>query len=366
MIFSIFQNVNSSTALIGSFIAGAFLTANIGAKANDIGRALGVIDEPCGLGGHKHHASPTPAVGGVIALLVSLIVLLVTIPFSNPENISGRSDRLWSAFAITLVMIVGFFDDRSHISAIKRLAADIVIFSGLLWLVPVLQFTRLSFSSLGLQLDITQFGFTISLICLVGLKNAVNMADGRNGLVLGLAIVWSAFFISHSPAHALPVIAGLTGVFAVLFTLNVQGRLFLGDCGSHGIGTLFGILALAMHNIPAGGMSSAEGVLLFMIPVMDTLRLAVQRIAIGRSPFSPDRQHLHHLLEAAFGWRFGWAIYMMLVAIPLISYQIAHQFGYQIILTVLISYIMLVKILVQSQKRKNQTTDRVDLVDAAE
>ncbi|KPF85315.1 hypothetical protein IP81_19515 [Novosphingobium sp. AAP83] len=351
MLFPIFQNLNSAIILACSFIAGAGLAAAIGAYAKRIGEVLGVIDEPSASDGHKQHYVPTPAVGGVIALVVAATVLLLTIPWSDPGNLPAKNARLWGALAICLVMIIGFCDDRRHISAAKRLAADIVVFSVLLWVIPALRFTHVSFESLGLHLDLGKVGFPIALVCLVGLKNAVNMADGRNGLVLGLGIVWNVFFLFHAPAHTLPILAGISGIFIVLFILNAQGHLFLGDCGSYGIGSFFGILALALHNGPAGGMRSAEGVLLFLIPAIDTLRLMVSRLAAGRSPLSPDRRHLHHLLDAVFGWKIGWTIYMIAVAGPIIHYQIMPSRGYQIILFVLISYSALVQFLEKWPKR---------------
>ena len=344
MLFPVLQNVNGSVILICCFVAGAGLAAAFGAKTQRLGDILGVIDEPCAQNGHKQHCVPTPAVGGIIALVVATTLLLLTMPWSDPGNLPARNARLWGALAIALVMIIGFFDDRRHISAAKRLAADIVVFSGLLWLVPALRFSHLSFESLGMYLDLDKFGFPVALVCLVGLKNAVNMADGRNGLVLGLGILWNSFFLFHAPAHTLPILAGISGIFAVLFILNARGHLFLGDCGSYGIGSLFGILALALHNGPAGGMRSAEGVLLFMIPVLDTLRLMVSRLAAGRSPLSPDRRHLHHLFDAAFGWKAGWTIYMIAVAAPLLLYQIIPGKGYQIILITLIAYTALVQV----------------------
>lgn len=351
MLFELLRNLDSAIILLCSFLLGAGLSAALGAQAKRLGDALGVIDEPCASGGHKQHFMPTPAVGGVVSLLVATVVLFATMPWSDPGNFPGRNSRLWGALAIALVMLIGFLDDRRHINAAKRLMIDILVFSGLLWLVPPLRFTTLSFESLRLHLDVGQFGFPIALICLVGLKNAVNMADGRNGLVLGLAIIWNSFFALHAPAHTLPILAGTTGIFTILFIMNVRGRLFLGDCGSYGIGTFFGILALGLHNGPASGMRSAEGVLLFLIPVMDTLRLMVSRLLAGRSPLSPDRHHLHHLLDKAVGWKIGWAIYMATVAVPLILYQIIPSSGYQIILTVLISYGALIQFLENLPKR---------------
>lgn len=344
MLFPAFQNMDTAIILLCAFVAGAGLTSALGAKAQRMGDVLGVIDKPSEQGGHKHHSVPTPAVGGIIALVVGTILLLLTMPLSDPENLPARNSRLWAALAISLVMLVGFFDDRRHISATKRLVVDIVVFSGLLWAVPALRFSHLSFQSLGLHLDLDPFGFPAALICLVGLKNAVNMADGRNGLVLGLGILWNSFFLFHAPPHTLPVLMSVTGIFVILFILNVRARLFLGDCGSYGIGSFFGILALALHNGPAGSMRSAEGVLLFIIPVVDTLRLMVSRLVAGRSPLSPDRRHLHHLLDAAFGWKTGWTIYMIVVAAPLLVYQIIPGAGYKIILITVMAYSALVLI----------------------
>ncbi len=310
-----------------AFLASALLTTIMCLAARPIGQFLGVMDMPTKGDGHKRHARPTPAVGGVILAIVGILAFSITTKFSAHGGTEDRFLHIACFGAILATMIVGLFDDRKHIPALIRLATSVVILTIMLLLVPNLELTHLEFPSINFRLDTGLLALPLTILCLVALKNAINMADGRNGLLLGMTLIWNTFFLLHAPAHMVPLILSLSGSAAVIFAFNVRGKLFSGDCGAYGIATYFGILALALHSSAYGTVKTAEIVLLFLIPVLDTCRLIIIRVAAGRSPLAPDRHHLHHLLERAIGWKRGWFVYMALIILPILTYQFIAGYG---------------------------------------
>lgn len=323
-------------------LLGAALSLALCRFALPLGQWLKVMDLPSCGDGHKRHARPTPAVGGVIFGISGSILLVAYLPWSEASEATGERIRLIALAAILAVMIVGYIDDRKHIPALKRLTAGIVISTILLLLVPRLQLHQVSFPSLNLQVQTGIFAIPFTILCLQALKNAVNMADGRNGLLLGMSIIWTIFFLTHALPHMIPTMTGLLGCLLVLFFFNIRGKLFMGDCGAYGIAKYFGILALSLHQNAYGNVRSAEVVLLFLIPVLDIARLIVVRLYNGRSPMAPDGQHLHHLLDRAIGWKLGWFVYMALVAVPIVAYQLHHGLGIHIILLATGAYFLVV------------------------
>ncbi len=312
---------------ITSFLFGLLLAAALGSRANQLGRLLGVMDEPKG---HKQHLLPTPAVGGVIAGIVAATnFFLAALGSDFADGLGARS----AAFtAVLAMMVIGFLDDRRHLPATLRLALSVVIFSILLTAVPALRLQHVAFPSINFDFSLGAFAVPFTILCLVGLKNAVNMVDGRNGLLLGLSLIWQIFFVTRSLPSMLPTTLCLTGCFLALFVLNWRGKLFMGDCGSYGIATYAGLLSLALHANAFGNVLTSEVVLLFLIPVLDTLRLIIIRCSEGRSPLAPDNRHLHHLLDQAMGWRRGWLVYMCLVAAPIVFNQLATGYGVYMIM----------------------------------
>lgn len=235
-------------------------------------------------------------------------------------------------------MLIGFFDDRKHIPATWRLVFGTGISTLLLVLIPKLQLRQVYFPSIGLSVTTGIFALPFTVICLLALKNAVNMADGRNGLLLGMAIIWNIFFLFHAlPVMVFPLL-GILACLVVVFVYNWRGKLFMGDCGAYWIATYFGILALYLHKDSFGTVRSAEVVLLFLLPVLDTIRLIVVRLKAGRSPLAADGQHFHHLLDEAIGWTRGWFVYMALMVMPIAAYQVMQGQGAAIILAASILY----------------------------
>lgn len=297
-----------------TMMLGALIALCIGLRAMEVGTALRLLDFPDPAGGRKLHAKVTPLVGGVAVVGAAILSVLFLLP--DAEG-SRRAMLLWFLLTVSGLFLVGAMDDRFGLGARSRLAVASAFLLAAIAQVPDFSVAFLLFSG---QQDLLLFaplvGIAFTLVCFVGLLNAVNMADGKNGIVIGQALIWSAVLMFRLPADMLPLIGGIAGALAVLFVFNMQGRLFLGDSGSYGLSAMFGLLAIYAWNHGFADMRADDIALIFAIPVFDTLRLIVWRVSQGKSPFTPGRDHLHHYLHARWGWPRPLPWLLALVAVP--------------------------------------------------
>lgn len=294
---------------------GGLLAWLVGHFAVLIGLRLGLMDYPDPMGGRKQHARATPLVGGVAVVIAAVVATVLMLTFGSEAV--GQPALIWFLVTTTGLFFVGVMDDRIGLTAPSRLALASAFLLGAIAQVPDFAVSFLLFTgqtNLLLLPGLIGIGFT--LLCFVGLLNAVNMADGKNGLVIGQALVWSAVLMVRLPVSMLPLMAAIMGALAVLFVFNMQGKLFLGDGGSYGLSAMFGLLAIYAWNHGFADMRADGVALIFALPVFDTLRLIVHRVARGLSPFTPGRDHLHHYLYARWGWPRPLVWVLALVAVP--------------------------------------------------
>jgi len=303
-------------ALVCAVLAGV-ATIVIGVMATPIGRALGLLDFPDDPGGRKLHARVTPLVGGLAVTTVTIAAIVATIGFGDDHGATFVRDLSGFGIAVAAMFLIGAADDRFELSVLARIAVAILVLFLVIGAVPdfAVGFVRFGHHPVLWLLGATAVPFT--LLCLVGLLNAINMADGKNGIVIGMALIWSAFLLVHLPAPMVPVMAAVAASLAVLFVFNLRGRLFLGDGGSYALSAMFGLLAIDAYNHDFAAIGADDVALLFAVPVFDTLRLVASRMAAKRSPFAGGRDHLHHYLHARIGWPRGLYIYMALIALPI-------------------------------------------------
>ncbi len=306
---------------------------------------LGIVDHP-GAQEHKSHAAPTPLVGGLVALPPAIAILLLQ--FSQ-EDISSKhaASYLALAFATLSSLIVGFLDDRRHISAQLRLIISSGIFGVAISISPDFVVSALDLQGLGFKIELGLLAIPFSVFCLLAFQNSVNMADGRNGLVGGVTIIWLMALLSYG-WHPLTfgIVSLAIGLFVALGA-NLGGRIFLGDAGTYGIGAFVGLATIWIHRSNIG-LHTIDVVIMFMVPGLDMARLFVFRMVKGRHPFSADHNHLHHYLDRSVGWTYGRKIYYALVACPIVFSRlqltdplVVLLFGFALyLLTILIGHIM--------------------------
>lgn len=293
----------------------AMVTLGICLAARPIGHMLKVLDVPCRKG-RKTHRRVTPLVGG-LAIMLPFIVL------AGVETVLFQTPLYFGLLILSAAFLgMGFLDDRGHLAPSLRLSVAGLACLAVAILVPDLRLTQLDFAVGHLVILPAWFGCGFAALCLVALQNAVNMADGKNGLVIGLSLIWVAALVAYAPAPLTPVLVVLAVGLGITLVFNLQSKLFLGDGGSYALSVVIGALAIYAYNTHADDTGArtltAGGVALwFLVPVLDCGRLIVSRLLQGKSPFAPDRNHLHHLLSQRFTSKKALACYFALVGMPI-------------------------------------------------
>jgi UDP-GlcNAc:undecaprenyl-phosphate GlcNAc-1-phosphate transferase len=166
------------------------------------------------------------------------------------------------------------------------------------------------------------FAVPFTILGVVGVMNAMNMIDGADGLAGGItlsALLWFglAAWMAGMPAHA-----SLIGLFAcavaTYLLFNAGGplarrfKVFLGDAGSMLLGLILAWIAIELTMSPFAPLKPVTAVWILAVPICDSVSLMLRRMLRRRSPFSPDREHFHHLLQDA-GASSGRAVVLMLL-----------------------------------------------------
>lgn len=298
-------------AAVGLFALCA--TILIGLKAAPIGKAWRLFDMPSD---RKLHKAPTPLMGGVALLVVSLAAFAAAMFILPREAVSFRTLAVLfgSCWACCLI---GLRDDQKPLSATFRLAASVVIYAIALAVDSRFRIVAVHFTGHPFLIVFAPFlSWIFSLTVMVGFLNAVNMADGKNGLVISMCLLWAVVLSLIGPVGLVDILLPIGVMLTTLLWFNMHSRLFLGDGGSYGLATLFGMIAVLSYNVSEGRIGADMMTLLFIVPGLDMIRLFVARIAKRRSPMDADRDHFHHLLYDVFGWPTGLAIYLALMAVP--------------------------------------------------
>jgi undecaprenyl-phosphate alpha-N-acetylglucosaminyl 1-phosphatetransferase/UDP-N-acetylglucosamine 2-epimerase len=259
-----------------------------------IARRLGLVDRP---DGRKRHRGRVPLVGGLCFFLGTVTGLFYL----------GYMDRFVASLLVpcALIVLTGAVDDLHNLSVRSRLliqtcaAGMVVAASGV-----YLEHTGQIFGTQGFELGL--LGIPVTIVAVIGLINAFNMLDGIDGLAASLAMVsiGAIMLFVGAGVQVLGVMLLLQVLFASLIPylcVNMgwpDGRkVFMGDAGSTLIGFMLGWSLVFLSHRGVARIAPVDALWCVALPVMDTLAVMVRRARKGLSPFKPDRQHLHHLLQ---------------------------------------------------------------------
>jgi UDP-GlcNAc:undecaprenyl-phosphate GlcNAc-1-phosphate transferase len=271
-------------------------------------RQIGWLDRP---GARKRHDGEVPLAGGLLIAVSVLVALLVV----RPEAV--HAVHFWTGAA--MVAVVGFIDDRFPLRARYRFLAQCIA-TLLFVLTGDVMLTRLDGVFGPFPLPLGAMAIPLTIVGIVGVTNAINLADGLDGLAAGLAAIAAGFTLvaflmiagdlpgsAAGPRAAASEAAEVAaiGVGAMLAFLLFNQRtpwrrrasMFLGDGGSMAIGFLVGaLLVYASAAFGERGLSPVAAVWFVAVPLIDTLACMLRRVLAGTTPMTPDRRHLHHLL----------------------------------------------------------------------
>lgn len=247
------------------------------------------LDAP---GARKVHSTPVPRVGGIAMAAGTLLALVLSGNFAQPmpAYLAG----------VLVLLLFGVWDDRVTLGAGPKLLGQAVA----VLLIMIWGDVSVATVTLTERIEMPQWvSWPLTFVFLIGVTNAINLADGLDGLAGGTTL------LSLSALALLAFTSGTSfvGVVAVVIVGAILGflrynthpaRVFMGDGGSQILGFSAAVLAVVLTQDELTPLSSALPLLLLGIPIIDTLMVMTQRMLEGRSPLQADRNHIHHRLLA--------------------------------------------------------------------
>jgi UDP-GlcNAc:undecaprenyl-phosphate/decaprenyl-phosphate GlcNAc-1-phosphate transferase len=250
----------------------------------------------------KHGIAEVQAsrLGGVA--LVLGIVMSMALFMANPDTAPELSFQMRANWPIWLgatgCFTLGLIEDlrNNSLSPRFRLISKTLMLMMVFLLAPELVPNGIGFSGVDWLLSTPIIAFVVCLFFSIGFINAVNTVDGANGLVIGIFVI--SCYIFSSEMHGIALSAGLYGASLFLTFNVVSGRLFLGDAGAYGIGSVMLLTGLTAYS--EGVVSLAFLAVLFFYPCFDFLVSIIRRRRNGQSITAPDNDHLHNRVHAYF------------------------------------------------------------------
>lgn len=321
--------------------------------------------------GRKVHQGEVPRLGGISflpAILFTLLTVLAIMTRFLPESIhvmyAPITEIMMAAAGCVLLYLVGIMDDVIGVSfkskfLVQFLAAILLCCSGL--------YVSDLHGVFGINTISPFIGVPLTVLIVVFIINSINLIDGIDGLASGLCIfsILGFAFMFHRLTMAMNLVLAMSmlGVLVMFYLYNTLGKrgktkIFMGDTGSLTMGFLLAFftielccfkwervdLALINETEPfyTGDQLFVYGISLVIIPVLDVFRVFYSRIRDGKSPFKPDKRHIHHkFLAMGFSMRRArWSIFAMSFVLCALNVLMSFFLCWNINLIILVDLIL--------------------------
>jgi len=231
-----------------------------------------------------------PRIGGIAMVIGALLPIIVWI----------NADRTVISLIIGMgiIFLFGILDDRYDLDyRLKFLGQTIAV-------VIVMIYGGIAFKTIPVldgQTLPAYIAVPLTFLFLIGITNAINLSDGLDGLaggmsLLSLGVISLLAYQGGKFDIMLISIAILGSVLGFLRYNTHPARVFMGDGGSQFLGFSLGVLVLMLTQGENASYSTSLPLLILGLPMLDTIMVMTQRIREGRSPFSADKNHIHHRL----------------------------------------------------------------------
>ena len=248
----------------------------------------------------KLHSKPIASLGGIGIFSGFFLASLLGI------SVKAFPEFQYFFAAATIIFFIGINDDMVALTAMRKIIGQVLAAAILIHLGDI----RISsmHGLFGLEDMPESVSLAFSYMTIIVVINAFNLIDGIDGLagtlgMLTTSVFGAYFFLADMPGYAVMSFAMAGSLLAFLIFNYNPAKIFMGDTGSLLLGLINAILVIkfitvadSTHVILPMESAVAVGFSILMVPLADTVRVFSIRIFRGRSPFSPDRHHFHHLL----------------------------------------------------------------------
>jgi len=245
-----------------------------------------LVDEP---DERKVHAVAIPRIGGIAIGIGFIIPLLLWLSFSQ--------QAVGLIVGGLIIHLFGLWDDVACLNyKIKFFGQLLGITFAILYGDIMIYYVPFSLIPIPVYL-----AFPLTLFFLLGVTNAINLSDGLDGLAGGVTFLSFSILLllayESGDTSLTMMIVALSGALLGFLRFNTRpARLFMGDSGSQLLGFMLASFIIILLQDSNRALSPVIGFLILGLPILDTLFVMVQRLKEGRSPFSPDMNHIHHKL----------------------------------------------------------------------
>ncbi len=305
-----------------------------------------LVDNP---DARKLQRNPVPVMGGIA------VFFGIAIGLCSSQAMFNSANTFMLISAMLVMLYVGTIDDIIDLSPTIRFAIEIIVIA---WLMYASSSSINCFWGLWGVSTIPQWvAYALTIFASVGIINAINLIDGVNGLSSGFcfmsSVLFAIFFYTTGDQVMTTLALSAAGAIIPFFLHNVFGqstKMFIGDGGTLVIGTMMAMFVMNILDTNYGStVLAAKGMGLIpftlavlSIPVFDTLRVMSTRILNKKSPFHPDKTHLHHMFIDLGYSHIGTTISILtlnflIVAIWFLSYKLGASIDVQLYIVVTIS-----------------------------
>ncbi len=267
-----------------------------------VARQKNLVDVPT----ERHsHTEITPSLGGIGIFAGVIFSIVMWTPFE------AFSDLQYILASFVIIFLMGAKDDIAPMSPYKKMIGQLMAAAILVYMANI-KLTSL-YGIFGIYELPEAFAILLSIFTIFIIINAFNLIDGINGLAGSISVLISlslgTWFLLVDRMDMAMVAFSLIGATVAFLNYNFSpAKIFMGDTGSLLLGLICSILAISFieHNNEPGLFKShpnlviksppAVAIGILIIPLFDTLRVFITRMAKGHSPFHPDKTHIHHLL----------------------------------------------------------------------
>jgi len=274
----------------------------------------------------KFHKKPTPLLGGLIIYINFFLFFIIGLFDSSVINnfLFAKTLDYYLFFLISSsFFLLGAIDDKYRINAnLKLIFMGLLVFTAIFFDNKlIIQELRFSFYSENLSLE--KFSLFFSILCFLLFINSLNMLDGINGQV-GTYSILLFFILSLNLQFTLLISVFILSIIFFLY-LNFKNKSFLGDGGTLFLGYVISYFFIKVYN--ANIINYSEEIFLIMsITGFELLRLAISRILKKKHPFSPDRNHIHHIFIKKISFIKTFILIQLLLLFPYLLFLFSKNF----------------------------------------
>ena len=297
----------------------------------------------------KFHKNNVPLFGGIL-IIYNLIFFFVLDYFLNlnlSQEIVNKREYFTFCIGTIIFFCIGLFDDKYNLSANKKLFLNFFILLFLTLMDDNLVVKQLKFSFFENPIYLNNFSHLFTILCVLLFLNAINMFDGINLQTATYCIIIFSIFLFKGIYISLSII--FICILILFLFYNSLNKIFLGDSGTQVLAFVISYFLINFYNLNQS-FTPEEIFVILSLPGLDMFRLFLLRVFNGKNPFSPDRNHIHHLIGNKFKKFKTFIIIQFFLLINIILFYVIENKINVLILTIL-AYLILYKIFNQKGKK---------------